>query len=215
MAKRHIANARYNQSLARRQGQIEPRAVSLVVCGGQTERYYFEALRERFKLRTTEVIIPSGADGADPMKQVEYAEGKCREKGGYDSVYCVFDRDQHPSFEPARAKIRALAQAARKPLPIHEAISIPAFEVWVLAHFERTTSPFANCDAVIQRIRDEDHIRDYTKANVQLSQRLVERVDKAIDNGLWLEERAREDAFDNPFTNVHALAKFLKEVGDS
>ena len=110
-------------------------------------------------------------------------------------------------------RIRALAGAARKPLPIYEAISIPAWEVWVLAHFERTASPFANCDAVIQRIKAQGHIGDYTKANAQLSRELVERVDTAIDNGLWLEQRANDDAFDNPFTNVHGLAMFLKDVG--
>ncbi|MDN5882541.1 MAG: RloB family protein [Nitrosospira sp.] len=124
------------------------------MCEGETERQYFEAARNRYELTTTEIIVAENTKGPAPISVVEFAEEKSAERGGYDQIYCVFDRDGHESFSRAREKIKALAERKRKPIKIEEAISIPCFEVWVLLHFEKTDAPFDRCVRVITRIKE-------------------------------------------------------------
>ena len=95
----------------------------------------------QLKLLTTEVVIPRDQGGLAPISIVEYAEDRAKERGGYDHIFCVFDRDQHESFNRARAKVRSLATRSRNPLAISEVASVPCFEVWVLLHFEQTDAP--------------------------------------------------------------------------
>ena len=103
---RYIAPIRGRASLKRHAGKRPPRQTLLIVCEGETEKFYFEALRAQYQLRASEVVIPSDATGNDPGNLVQYAERRARE--GFDYIYCVFDRDQHASFQPAREKIRKL-----------------------------------------------------------------------------------------------------------
>src|SRR5229473_3156494 len=126
-----ISKLRASGSFRRRPGQKPPRSITLIVCEGETEQEYFGAARIRYGLTTAEIILAENTKGSAPISVVECAEEKSGEPGGYDMIYCVFDRDGHQSFDKAREKIRAMAGRKKKPLPIEEAISIPCFEVWV------------------------------------------------------------------------------------
>ena len=148
-----ISTLREHRSLLRRGRQKLPRSITLIVCEGETEQVYFEAARIKYGLTTAEIILADNTVGPAPVSVVECAEEKCAERGGYDQVFCVFDRDGHESFDRARDRIRNLADRKKRPLPIKEAISVPCFEFWVLLHFERTDAPFVKCAAVIQRIQ--------------------------------------------------------------
>jgi hypothetical protein len=210
---RHVAPLRSSASLHRKQGRCPTRPLVLIVCEGETEMEYCEAMRRAHRLSAIEVEIPNEIAGSDPLRLVAYAEQRAREEGGYDHIFCVFDRDTHPQFNAARTKLRALA-SGRRPLPIREAISIPAFELWILLHFERVERPFANCEEVIRRIRDGGHIPDYVKADRALCERLIVRAVEAVDRARWLAERAREAGFANPFTNVHELVQVLQDLAE-
>ena len=148
--------------------------------------------------------------GSAPISVVQCAEKKCAERGGYEKVYCVMDRDGHESFDQARATIKALAGRTRKPLPIEEAVSIPCFEVWVLLHFERADPPFNRCIDVIQRIRD-NHMPGYEKANRAVIKQLMQKIDEAISNAQWLETRAANNNH-NPFTSIHKVVQHFIDV---
>jgi hypothetical protein len=130
---------------------------------------------------------------------------------GSNHIFCVFDRDTHHQFNAARSKLRTLASGRRR-LPIREAISIPAFELWILLHFERVERPFADCGEVIPRLREAGHIPNYEKADRALSERLIARAGEAVERAQWLEERARTAAFTNPYTNVHDLVQVLRNL---
>jgi hypothetical protein len=119
--------------------------------------------------------------GSAPISVVACAEQKASEAGGYDFIFCVFDRDTHKSFARAREKIKALAGRSKKPLPIREIVSIPCFEVWVLLHFERSDAAHANCAAVIERIRNS-YLPEYAKAESRTANQLMARIDDAIDS---------------------------------
>ena len=213
MARRKpISTLRGRRSFQRRAGQKAPRSVTLIVCEGETEQEYFEAARIRFELSTAEVVVAENNVGPAPISVVQCAEKKCRERGGYDKVYCVMDRDGHESFDRARAAIKALAGRARKPLPIEEAVSIPCFEVWVLLHFGRADPPFTCCDDVIKLIRNK-HMNDYEKADTAVVRQLMHRMDDAVENAEWLEARAVNNNH-NPFTSVHKVVQHLSGVAD-
>lgn len=201
---------RVKASFRRFAGHKAPRSITLIVCEGETERLYFQTARRHYRLGNTEVIVAEDNDSA-PISVVKYAQEKCQEPGGYDAVFCVFDRNGHESFDRARQKIADLAGQKRKPLPIEEAISIPCFELWLLLHFEQTDAPFPRCVDVINRLRG--HIQHYTKTDAVIAEQLLRRVNTAIGNADWLAPRARDNNA-NPSTSVHHVLRHLERAGN-
>jgi hypothetical protein len=210
LARKHISAIRPRSALQRRPGQRTPRSITLIVCEGETEEAYFEAARTHLDLTTAEVVIADNTKGSAPISVVDCAEQRAREQGGYDMIFCVFDRDGHESYDRARDKIRGLAARARHRLSIREAISVPCFELWVLLHFERTDRPFTSCDEVVTRIR-RNHLDGYQKANDKIAEDLMSRLDTALANARWLSERAAIDD-ENPSTSVNGVLEHLRAV---
>ena len=204
-----ISRLRGNQSLRRRPGQKPPRSITLIVCEGETEQKYFEAARIRYQLTQAEVVLDDNTEGPAPISVVRSAEKKCAERGGYDHVFCVFDRDGHESFTRARDQVLALARRKHKPLPIKAIISVPCFELWVLLHFERTDAPFVRCDDVVASVRG--HMPAYTKADARTARQLMGRLDMALGNAQWLEQRAANNNY-NPYTSVHHILRHFEAV---
>lgn len=204
----HISRLRGRGSFRRKQGHQKPRAITLVVCEGETERAYFEAARLHFRLPRTEVVVAESDEGTAPINVVDCAERKSAERGGYDQIFCVFDRDQHADFERARTRIRTLAARRARPLPMAEAVSIPCFEFWILLHYEKTDASFATCDEVIRRIRNQ-HVSGYTKADAAFCRSLMSRLNVALANADWLEARAQDNGYD-PYTTAYEVIRFLQ-----
>lgn len=204
-----ISKLRGNGSFRRKAGQKPPRAITIIVCEGETEQEYFEAARIKYGLTTAEIILADNTKGSAPISVVECAEEKCKERGGYDRVYCIFDRDGHESFDRARAKINALAGRKQKPLPIKEAISIPCFELWVLLHHEMTDAPFHRCVDVITRVRE--HMPGYQKADTAIARQLMANVEAALVHADRLEQRAANNNY-NPYTSVHHVLRYFESV---
>lgn len=204
-----ISKLRGSGSFRRTAGQKPPRSITLIVCEGETEQVYFEAARIKYGLTTAEAILAENTKGPAPISVVGCAEGKCAERGGYDRIYCVFDRDGHESFDRAREKIESLAGRKKKPLPIQEAISIPCFELWVLLHYEKTDAPFIHCANVIDRLRN--HMPGYEKADAAIARQIVARVADALGNADWLEARAVNNNY-NPYTSVHKVLRHFETV---
>jgi hypothetical protein len=209
--RRHISKIRSRSAFRRHPGQREPRSITLIVCEGETEQEYFEAARIHYHLTTAEVAVADNTKGSAPISVVECAEERAAERGSYDTIFCVFDRDGHESFDRARAKIRGLASRSRNRLNMLEAISIPCFELWVLLHFERSDRPFHRCADVVGRIRRE-HLDGYAKANDEIAQQLMLRVETALANARWLEGRTGIEQ-ENPGTSVNAVVQHLKDLG--
>jgi RloB-like protein len=210
VARLPISRVRGRDAFRRRPGQRQPRAITLVVCEGETEVSYFEAAREHYRLTSAEVVACNAA-GSAPISVVEYAERRAAEQGSYDTIFCVFDRDQHESFARALDRIQSLARRSRNRLNIFAATSTPCFELWVLLHFERTDRPFAHCDEAVARIRGK-HLPDYIKADLATSKRLLANVEVALANAAWLAGR-RADTGGNPSTDVHLTIAHMKQVG--
>ena len=133
-----MADARNRQ---RRQGRrpafLDPKPTILVVSEGEvTEPEYLHGLRRA--CRNPRVTIEVAREHGVPRTLVDFAkqykeqaEIKAAREGddnlAYDSVWCVFDIDEHPRVGEAKEMARDNG--------IHLAISNPCFELWLLLHF--------------------------------------------------------------------------------
>jgi hypothetical protein len=210
LARRHISPLRRGQSFRRRPGDRQPRSVTLIACEGETERRYFQSVRAHFKLTNAEVVVADSATESAPISVVKYAESRAREQGGYDRIFCVFDRNGHESFDRARMRIRQIAKRSRNSLPIYEAVSVPCYEIWILLHFEKTDAPFLNCDQVVSRVHQ--YIPGYSKSDPHVPAQLLPRIDAAIANAGWLRDR-QGLADENPSTAIHIVVQHLRAIG--
>ena len=206
-----ISPLRDTDSLRRKPGRKAPRSVTLIVCEGETEQEYFDAARIKYELTTAEIILAENTFGPAPISVVRCAESKYAEPGSYDTIFCVFDRDGHESFDRARDRIKVLAKRKNKPLPIHEAISIPCFEYWVLLHHVRTDAPFHRCLDVMEQVRK--YIPGYEKADAAIARQLMARVEAALGNADWVESRAMDNDY-NPFTSVHQVLRHFEQIAN-
>ena len=212
--KKYISDIRNVKSLARIQGKRLPKPLVLIVCEGITEKLYFEGMRKDFGSSTIEVRIHN-AKGSAPINVVNYAE-KIGQKSvePYDYIYCVFDRDSHETFQQACEKIVSLSTRKRNPLKIKEAISIICFEIWILLHFKKIDKQFANSDEVIKFIEKNNYINKYDKSDLDLFNKVKNKVKDAVENAKWLEGCATDNNR-NPYTNIHYLVLFLQNLSDS
>jgi hypothetical protein len=194
-------------SLRRRRSFREPRARFLIVCEGKvTEPVYFNDVR-RAERGIIELEIVSGGvpkavvERAVEMKRRSEREAERREDDNlrYDSVWCVFDVDEHP-FVP-EAKQQAQANA------INVAVSNPCFELWFLRHFQDQT-------AHIERHRVQhlcrEHVPGYQKAPPcdLLRPHQAGAIERAILLENW--QASRENAGGNPSTGVHRLIQQIQ-----
>ena len=69
-----ISRPRSRSSFERKPGNRPPRSITLIVCEGETERVYFEAVRLQHGLRPAEVVVAENTLGSAPISVVACAE---------------------------------------------------------------------------------------------------------------------------------------------
>ena len=205
MEKRFRSPASHTRST---KGTRESSPRLLIVCeGSKAEPNYFRALREHLKLLTTDVTV-TGDCGSAPSSVVKKAKELAKKDGGYDTVYCVFDKDRHPCYERATQT----ARANRKFIAIR---SVPCFETWILLHFrysDRSYSAAGNrsiCDAVIVDVRAQIGFDNYEKGAKNHFNMLLDQLPKAMDNAKKLREENSKSGNDNPSTDIDQLINRL------
>ena len=197
-------------SLNRPPPSLSDRPRVLVVCEGKrTEPLYFQALKDYLRLPT---LVVKGTGGVDPRTLVDRAtelrDDEKRRGDAFDFVYCVFDRDTHPTFEEASnvARDRRLELAR----------SWPCFEFWLLLHFEFSRKAYARrerqspCDVCIQDLRR--HIPNYSKGDGTHQDDLWDRSEAAIARARHALTNAESTGEPNPSTEVHRLVEHLRTL---
>ena len=123
-----------------------------------------------------------------------------------DEYWVVFDKDKHKNIP------QAYSLAKKKNINI--AISIICFEFWILLHFEQTTKPFNNCDALIKYIKS-NHFSNYEKCS-NCFDALRDNIFDAIRNAKSVEKSVQVEInrgtkiFNlSAYTNVHHLVSKL------
>ncbi len=191
----------------------------LIVCeGSKTEPNYFQALIDDLKLNTANVEV-DGKSGSSPVSVVKYAQTrfeKDRKDNGtdncFDQVYCVIDKDEHPTYQEALELIRS---GKFKDL-FHAITSVPCFEYWLLLHFRFTTSPLVRkgerSPGDCTKAELKQHLPDYEKGDKETYKTVKDKTNTDIINAQKANLAATQTETDNPTTLVHTLVDFLRNL---
>ncbi len=226
----HRRKAKSQKDSARRKAKLKPYDHVLIVCEGEkTEPFYFEEMRIYLDLDSANIQIDGSCDSS-PKSVVNHAHRlfiKEREKAGnYDRVFCVFDRDQHETFNFALKKIHAInAELKREGYSedpeddVFMAVrSVPAFEYWFLLHFYPSTKPYTPTErkSVGDQVIDDlkVYFPGYQKKHKGFYKYSLDT--KLIDGAKAHSKRIFDHSIRtgeiNPSTNVHKLVEYLEKI---
>ncbi len=194
------------RGLGRQRPTRQAKPKLLVVCEGNTERIYLEALNAK---QGHPVVLEIVADHSSPREIVRLAAGRkraARKMAHRDpdealgGVWCFFDHDEHP-FIP-----EAINQAEDN--EIHLAFSNPCFELWLLLHFQNQTAALERQTAASLY---RNHDVNYGKSPAVGP--LMERVDDAVARARLLVQRQTENGNvrENPWTTVQEFVLALQQ----
>lgn len=195
----------------------------LIVCEGkETEPNYLEELKHYFTLNQAAVVVDPSS-GSAPNSVVKHAKTEikkaCDAGNPYAKVYCVIDKDQHPTYMSALQTIKDFNEATRKKCDtvLCAIPSIPCFEYWILMHYEKTTRNFGTsgnspCGQLISSTL-KTHVPEYTKADRAFSKKLInEQLEDARQNSLATYKAAQSAGTDDPSTKMHLLVDELEHL---
>lgn len=144
---------RVRRSFQRPEGKKTARLIVVASEGKDTERIYFEAVKEHWCAVNVHLeILRRDNNNSGPENVVsQLLEFKDEyDLDDEDSLWLVIDRDKWKE-----ATLAAIAQRCVKDKYLHMAMSNPCFELWLLLHFEDVDSMN---DALRQLIRENRHV---------------------------------------------------------
>ncbi len=153
--------------------------------------------------------------GGSRLQIVQEAVDRKNDRGKESGeTWCVMDVDRLDS-EEARDDLAAAEQLAQEN-GIRLCLSNPAFEVWFLAYFQRTSHAFIDCDAVIVELDKHWQTafgQPYSKGDERIYERLASRTSDAPENARNVREQDRDAEPDiaecNSSTEVYRLVARL------
>ncbi len=187
----------------------------LIVCeGSKTEPNYIQDLVVDYGIHGD--VEVTGECGSAPISVVEKAISLFRQRGSYDFVYCVFDRDRHPSFDQAVAKISGTKLERKERNRVlstakFEAItSVPCFEYWFMLHYSDSAPPMPNFAGLLPFLKKINGFAAYDKGSMRIYHTLRDFTDTAVRNSKRVEASARANGSTNPLTRMHILVEDLQ-----
>jgi RloB-like protein len=191
--------------MSRNRKPIKPTNKRIAVVGdGQTEKIYFDKLKEVEGLRNVS-LKPDLPKSVGSYKGVfDKAESLYTE--GYDEVYCLIDMDKVLSDNTLAKYLTDKKRIEKKGIIVFE--SNPCIEFWFLLHFVRTTKPFANCESVEKEL--QKYIPNYAKNQQYLVQSNIYKTLKpnllnAFENAKWIEENQIENEHNSSKSEAYKL----------
>ena len=160
-----------------------PRLRTLIVCEGEkTEPYYLNEFKRLDDVRRwRDVKIVAGRGGL--RQQVVERAVKEQSRREYDEVFCVLDTEAQDSPEAVDDLRRSIERAELEDIRL--VLSNPSFEVWLIAHFERTSRRFSGGADAVRCVDDwfrRRFARSYDKADRTLFSTLKTRLPEALAN---------------------------------
>lgn len=195
--------------MSRNSKPIKPTNKRIAVVGdGQTEKIYFEKLKEVEGLRNVS-LKPDLPKSVGSYKGV-FDKAENLYEQGYDEVYCLIDMDKVLSDNTLTKYLTDKKRIKKKGIVVFE--SNPCIEFWFLLHFVRTTKSFSNCEGVEREL--QKHLPNYAKNQQYLVQSniyktLKPNLLKAFENGKWIEENSNANEYNSPKSEVYNLIKIL------
>lgn len=194
-----------------RQRQIRRRI--LILCEGQTEKNYFQALKEDSEYKQQllalhpQIVTAKSPTPEQVVKEaVARATSEAKQGNPYDKIWVVFDHDNHPHREKAY-------QSAIK-VSFGVAFSAIAFEMWYLLHFVKSARSFSKAEDLITALKK--YYPTYDKAKQNDFANLKSSLQIAFANAKWLRQQMKSlggVTSCNPWTDVDLLVKELTGEG--
>lgn len=212
--------ARDGAALQRQRHERAQNKRYLIVCEGtKTEPHYFRELLDDLRVRPQVVRIAPN-DGVSPDRVVAHALAlyvdDATSGDAYDTVFCVFDRDRHTTFDAAVQRTKDLSAAAK---PLIAITSTPCFEVWLLLHFGYTDQPFHPAgkksvgEQVVAALKTKPGFEKYGKGQKGIYAQLQGKLHDALANADQLRRHGAVTGSINPSTDVDKLVLMLKKLG--
>jgi len=161
----------------------------LILCEGETEKNYFQAIKEAEEYHqilsalTVKVAVAKHPAAERLVEEAIQLAGKAvNENNVYDQIWVVFDHDHQAHRKKAYDK--ALAEN------YSIAFSAIAFEIWYLLHFIKTDKEFENGEALLKELKR--HYPSYEKARQNDFANLKHKLVDAKNNSDWLRTRIKE-----------------------
>jgi hypothetical protein len=194
---------------------LPPKITVLIVGEGQeTEANYFDGLKRLDEVTARFTVTVRRGHGFNPesvvQEAIEHKERSQRQGKEYDEVWCILDVE---GPEKRESLDRAVTLARQNDIKL--CLSNPAFEVWFLAHFVRTSRAFKDCDAVIRELDKhwpQVSSAPYAKNDDRVFERLKDKLDNACKNARLVRETDHHDdntAECNSSTEVYQLVEHL------
>ena len=191
----------------------------LIVCEGtKTEPRYLQELLNDLRIRP-QVARVAPNDGVSPDRVVAHALALYEEDeltgDAFDQVYCVFDRDQHSTFDAAVQRTKDLTAAGK---PFVAITSTPCFEVWLLLHFSYSAKPFPSAgkksagDQVVSALKTKPGFAKYGKGQKGIYAQLKDKLADALTHAVSLRKHGAATCSINPATNVDELIRKIQAL---
>jgi hypothetical protein len=182
------------------------------VCEGkETEPNYFDQMKREGWARDNLTTTVKRGKGGSREQIAEFAIDRAAEADvPYDEVWCVMDVETQSDRASCEQALRKLRDGGIEPC-----LSNPAFEVWLLSHFQKTTGTYLDGDAVCRDLNPHwrsQFDRDYDKADARIFKLLSPLTATAIANARWAREEyhANRPVLDcNSATEVYRLVERL------
>lgn len=178
----------------------------LIACEGESEKLYFEGLRDAMRNPIISVKIINELHKSDPLQVVlkakEVSKIKNKKSEIFEYVWIVIDGDKEDRF--------AIACEYATKLGIFVAFSNPCFELWLLLHYKNHNG-YISANQVMKLLKNENTI--YDKTNERFFKTLtmdIKKVQIAITNSKQLQmihAKNQNPMTSNPSTTVHELVE--------
>ncbi len=194
--------------VARRPATRSP-AIRIVVAteGELTEPEYIKAFSRIHGNKSVQVVL--APVGGDPRAVVERAireleKSKRDRLAANDSIWAMFDRDNHPRFDEARDLARNKG--------IQLAISNPCFELWGILHYQEQDAHLESRECQRQFGRLCPGYNAGTGKVFDDHEAIQQRHSDAVKRATLLARRREEEGKPggNPSTTVHLLTKLIR-----
>ena len=215
----HKRKARAGAALHRQKRERARNKRYLIVCEGtKTEPHYFRDMLDDLGIRPQVVRIAPN-NGGSPDRVVAHAvalyENDATTGDAFDTVYCVFDRDRHTTFDAAVQRTKDLSATGQ---PYVTITSTPCFEVWLLLHFGYSDQPFhpggkkSVGDQVVSALKTKPGFAKYGKGQKGTYGQLKDKTTDALTHAERLRRHGAATGSINPATDIDELVRSIQAL---
>lgn len=181
---------------------------NLLIVDGDTEERYFKNILQRYNMSAKDVkkVSPSGGQAVSSgMSEARSFETAMRKQ--YSNYYIIIDRDYL-----SRDEFERIRREANQKQNVELIFSNVAFEVWLLAHYQRMTSrPVdASTDNDIYKQNLDNYLdAPYKKGDSVQLDKIISSAEHPIDTAFNNTRAIQELSYDYQCTNV---GPFLRQL---